>query len=182
MPRLPEWWSASTHPNEGALRAYLDGELAPSAALQCAIHVRRCSSCRRLLGELGEQGELAGNLLSVALTPPRRGRRPYVGAVIGLASAGVLGAILVATLLRQPATHTRTADGVRVQDVCCFNLDGGGHPDDGMVTVSRAGQVVDCVVLYEDRAGTRTFAPQDPLRFISRPPGCSIGVFSPAGS
>jgi hypothetical protein len=174
--------NSSTHPNEGALRAYLDGELPPSAAFRCAIHVRRCAACRRVLGRLGEQGDLATTLLDVALMPRRSPRRPYAGAFIGLASAGVLGAVLSLTIYREPATHTHTAHGARVQDVCCFNLDGGRHPDDGMVTVSRAGQVVDCVVLYEDRAGTRTFAPHDPLRFISQPPGCSIDVFSSGGS
>jgi hypothetical protein len=167
----------SDHPDEGGLRAYLDGELPPAATLQCAIHLRHCPSCRLTLRGVREQGNQVADLLALARPPRRR-----YGSTIGLAAAVVLGALLTASLRQQPATHTRTAGAARVQDVCCFNLDGGARRDDGMLTVSRAGQVVDCVVLYEDRAGTHAFSPHDPLRFISRPPSCTSDVIAVAGS
>jgi hypothetical protein len=68
-------------------------------------------------------------------------------------------------IVSAPATNAHASGEFRVHDVCCFNLDGGEHADDGMLTVSRAGEVVDCVLLYEDRAGLRRFAQHDPLRF-----------------
>jgi len=78
-----------------------------------------------------------------------------------------------ARLLKQ-VRHASTAGATHVHDVCCFNLDGGGRGDDGLLTISLPGQVVDCVVLYEDQAGTRAFSPRDPVRFISRPVGCDV--------
>jgi hypothetical protein len=108
----------------------------------------------------------------LAIARPRPATRRY-RAPAGLAAAAIVGALLAFSVRPQPATHTRTSGATRVQDVCCFNLDGGPQRDDGMLTVSRAGQVVDCVVLYEDRAGKRAFSPHDPLRFISQPDGCT---------
>ena len=42
-----------------------------------------------------------------------------------------------------------------------------------MLTVSRPGEVVDCVLLYEDRAGLRRFVQRDPLRFAGTGPAAS---------
>jgi hypothetical protein len=170
----------SDHPDEGGLRAYLDGELPPAATLQCAIHLRHCPTCRLTLRGVRERGDQVANLLALTLRPRRRVR--FYPTAAGLAAAGVVGALLSVSLRQQPATHTRTAGATRVQDVCCFNLDGGARRDDGMLTISRAGQVVDCVVLYEDRAGTRAFSPHDPLRFISRSQSCTSDVITAAGS
>jgi Putative zinc-finger len=170
---------SNDHLDEGSLRAYLDGELPPSTTLQCAIHLRRCPSCRLVLRGVRERGDLVGDLLTVA-NPPRR-REPRIGvyaSVAGLAAAAVLATLLSVSLRQQPSTHTRTAGATHVQDVCCFNLDGGDRRDDGMLTVSRANQIVDCVVLYEDRAGKRAFSPHDPLRFISQPQGCTTDVIA----
>jgi hypothetical protein len=175
--------TSDDHLDEGRLRAYLDGELAPGATLQCAIHLRQCSTCRHALYDVRARGTAVADLLAVALPTRRRdGRIPFVRSAIGLAAAGALGALLSVSLRQQPATHTRTAGATRVQDVCCFNLDGGSRRDDGMLTVSRADQVVDCVVLYEDRAGKRAFSPHDPVRFISQPEGCTNDVIAAAGS
>jgi hypothetical protein len=162
------------HISEGDLQAYLDGELSPPATLQCAIHLRRCPTCRLALRGMREGSARVAALLSIALPQPRRisvARRYRTPA--GLAAAAIVGAVISLSVRTQPATHTHTAGATRVQDVCCFNLDGGPRRDDGMLTVSRADQIVDCVVLYEDRAGKRAFSPHDPLRFISQPDGCT---------
>jgi putative zinc finger protein len=173
--------TSSEHPDEGTLRAYIDGELPPAATLQCAIHVRRCPTCRLTLRGVRERGHQVADLLTW-VRAPRRGdsRIGFYSSAIGVAAALVLGTLLSVSLRQQPATHSRTAGGTHVQDVCCFNLDGGGRRDDGMLTVSRADQVVDCVVLYEDRAGKRAFSPHDPLRFISQPEGCTTDVVAAA--
>ena len=172
MPRMPD------HPADGTLRGYLDGELDARSTLRCAVHLRTCAGCRQALSHVRQDGERVAQLLTALGTDRRRPRRlPYIGATVGVAAAGVLS---FALLHRPPSTHSRVAAGARVQDVCCFNLDGGTLRDDGMLTVSRPGQVVDCVVLYEDRAGRGAFVPGDPLRFISQPNGC--GDFGRSGS
>jgi hypothetical protein len=176
--------TSSEHPEEGTLRAYLDGELPPGATLQCAIHLRRCPTCRLTLRGVRERGHHVADLLTAVRAPRHVGRRRrrigFYSSAIGVAAVLVLGALLSVSLRQQPATHSRTAGATHVQDVCCFNLDGGGRRDDGMLTVSRADQVVDCVVLYEDRAGKRAFSPRDPLRFISQPEGCTTDVVAAA--
>ena len=87
-------------------------------------------------------------------------------AALSAATAGVL-------FTYGPFAHTRIAATPHVKDVCCFDLDGGSKMDDGIVTVSRPGQVVDCVIVYQDRAGTRAFAAGDPLLFLSHKKACS---------
>ena len=166
-PTHPPVPNRNVHPDEGDLRAYLDGELPSFAALRIALHVRRCTACADAAAELRALDARASSLLR-AFTPapttmrPSRHRRG-----IGLALGTVVAAAAAVALWMgaSPTTHA-TASGVyRLHDVCCFNLDGGEHADDGMLTVSRAGEVVDCVLLYEDRAGTKRFAQRDPLRF-----------------
>jgi hypothetical protein len=172
--------TATAHPTEGTLQAYLDGELAPALTLQCAIHLRRCPTCRLALRGMRERWTQVSDLLATVNPRQRRNRGAVYRTVAGLSAAGVVGALLSISLMQHPATHTRTAGASHVQDICCFNLDGGGRRDDGMLTVSRADQIVDCVVLYEDRAGKRAFSPHDPLRFISQPQGCTSDVIAAA--
>lgn len=158
------------HPGEGELRAYLDGELSSIAAARLALHLRRCTPCAHLLDELRAIDARATSLLGTVL--PRR-RRPTLGygwrVAIPITTTIAAGLMATFLLTATPTTHARAAGGYTVQDVCCFNLDGGERADDGMLTVSRVGQIVDCVLLYEDRAGLRRFAEQDPLRFVSTP-------------
>jgi hypothetical protein len=154
------------HPDEGVMRAYLDGELTRFHAMRLGRHTSRCQSCALMLADLRALDERATSLLGAFVPaatqrPPRRPRR------FGLALAGAAGpmAAVVLWLAATPTTHASESGAYRVHDVCCFNLDGGDHADDGMLTVSRPGEVVDCVLLYEDRAGLRRFAQRDPLRF-----------------
>jgi Putative zinc-finger len=175
----------SNHPSDGTLQAYLDGELDARLTVRCAVHLRRCPSCRRAIGHLRDDSERVaallgtiGNLGGVA-SRTRRRRLPYIGASVGVAAAGLLSFVL---LHHPTSSHSRVAAGERVQDVCCFNLDGGTRRDDGMLTVSRAGQVVDCVVLYEDQAGRGAFVPGDPLRYISQSTACGPDLIGRSGS
>ena len=154
------------HYGDGTFRAFLDGELELGVTRELARHLRICADCRRRLDRVSADGRATTRLLKLG-SPARR---PY--AVIVTAAAAVIAIAVAARSL--PATHARMSGAARVQDVCCFNLDGGGRGDDGLLTISRPGQVVDCVVLYEDQAGTRAFSPRDPVRFISRPVGCDV--------
>ncbi len=167
------------HPHEGDLRAYLDRELPPAAVQQLETHLRGCLACRRALAEARDRGDRVDALLEVAGVSSIRRTPRWAMAIAGVAAAAVVATFI---LRGEPATHSRVAGATRVQDVCCFNLDGGGPGDDGLLTVSRAGQIVDCVVLYEDRTGTRAFSPRDPVRFVSRPNGCDLADLHRAGS
>ena len=156
------------HLSDGELRALLDGELSPLMTLRCRLHLKRCDACRAQRDEMVAIDRQVSALLSAA-TPraaqAARRSRWRLAAAVG-AAALLLGAG-VQLVRGLPSSHGHDTGLVRVQDVCCFNLDGGERGDDGVLTVSRAGQLVDCVVLYEDRAGKRRFSPRDPLRFVS---------------
>lgn len=169
------------HPGEGEIRAYLDGELTPVAALRLAVHTRRFAACARIVADLRSLDARTTSLLSTLVPGPGR-RPPRYGRGVGIVCAGVLAAgALMIWIGTVPSTHARDTGAYRVHDVCCFNLDGGAHADDGMLTVSRPGEVVDCVLLYEDRAGLRRFAAHDPLRFTggdAASPACGSEVVS----
>ena len=59
-----------THPDEGTIRAHLDGELGWLARAACAMHLRRCTECRALLGELTALDARAARLLALARPAP----------------------------------------------------------------------------------------------------------------
>jgi len=154
------------HPAEGELRAYLDGELSSFAAMRVALHTRRCTPCARAVSDLRALDARAASLLHAFMPHPvGRRRRDRRALALALATVVASAAAMALWMGATPTTHASASGEYRVHDVCCFNLDGGAHADDGMLTVSRAGEVVDCVLLYEDRAGLRRFAQRDPLRF-----------------
>lgn len=156
----------NAHPEEGDLRAYLDGELTSFAAMRVALHTRRCQACAHAVAELRTLDARTTSLLR-AVMPAPASRTPRYRHGIGLALATMVASAAAIALWigATPTTHATASGAYRMHDVCCFNLDGGEHADDGMLTVSRAGEVVDCVLLYEDRAGIKRFAQRDPLRF-----------------
>lgn len=169
------------HLSDGVLRAYLDHEVGPAQSLRYALHLRRCADCRARRHQLLQMGDRVSQLIGAAFEDRGGFRRPTrrhsrFGQGMSVAAAAVVAGVAILALHRQPSTHTRLAAGTRVEDICCFNLDGGTRGDDGLVTVSRAGQVVDCVVLYEDQAGTRAFSHRDPVRFVSQPAGCGVAA------
>ena len=176
------------HLAEGARRAYLDGELSPLAALRCAWHLRRCVECRAAVEEerrlerrsaelvacleLGidvEDGWQRFSTLSGGVWP-RRART--VWPATGIAAL----ALLIAAVLLAPGGWREGRTGARAdvtaQDVCCWDLDGGGPGDDGVFTLSREGQVVACVILYDDVDASRTLSRPDVVRFVSRSGDC----------
>ncbi len=168
--RRPEF-----HLSAGQLREYLDGEIRGLAAIRFGLHLAFCPLCRVRQQSVSARGRTVATLLELA--GARSGRlRANAPAGPGMRAMAIatLGALTVAIAFAHgPFASRRIADRSHVKDVCCFDLDGGSRVDDGMVTVSRAGQVVDCVVVYEDRAGTRAFAPGDPVRFLSHKNDCS---------
>jgi hypothetical protein len=92
-----------------------------------------------------------GELPDVARPTVRRRRR----ALLGLA-AGVLLAVGIGIVGRAPGL-------VRV-DRCCFDLDGGGPADDGVVLLAERDAAVRRMRIYEDLDRSRSFSPGDVIR------------------
>lgn len=88
-------------------------------------------------------------------TPPASPRWLARAAAIALVGLGLPVAWL---LLAGPLSTFST-------DHCCLDFDGGGHADDGLVVVARRGTEVRRLAIYEDRDGSRSYTPGDPLRF-----------------
>jgi hypothetical protein len=99
--------------------------------------------------------ELLGRLRrgegSKGAAPPRR-RRPALAA---------LAAVLVA--LVGTALALRGSGNV-VVDRCCYDLDGGGETDDGVVVFAERDAKVHQLRIYEDLDGSASFTPGDLVR------------------
>lgn len=50
-------------------------------------------------------------------------------------------------------------------DRCCYDLDGGVEPDDGVLVLARRNEQVRRLAVYEDRDGSRSYTDGDVLRF-----------------
>jgi hypothetical protein len=50
-------------------------------------------------------------------------------------------------------------------DRCCYDLDGGVEPDDGVLVIARRNEDVRRLAVYEDRDGSRSYTEGDVLRF-----------------
>lgn len=83
---------------------------------------------------------------------PRRRRRPALAAVAATLMLGV-GAALV---LRAP--------GSAMVDRCCYDLDGGGDVDDGVVVFAERDAKVHQLRIYEDLDGSGGFSAGDLVR------------------
>jgi len=59
-------------------------------------------------------------------------------------------------------------------DRCCYDLDGGGTTDDGVLVVTRGGQAVRRIAVYEDRDGSKSLTAGDVVRF-DRGPELTVG-------
>lgn len=97
---------------------------------------------------------------------PARRRRPLLIAL----AAGLVLVSATALAVRGPAT-------VEV-DRCCYDLDGGGDPDDGVLIHAERDARVHRLRVYEDRDGSRAYSAADVIRLdrrggpaIQGPPG-----------
>jgi hypothetical protein len=105
----------------------------------------RASLGPELLGRL-RRGELS------KADVPSRHRRP--------ALAGVAAALV---LVGAAALAFRSAGSV-VVDRCCYDLDGGADPDDGVLVRAERNAKVHQLRVYEDLDGSRTFTAGDVIR------------------
>jgi hypothetical protein len=109
----------------------------------------RASLGAELLGRL-RRGERPEN------DSPRR-RSPAVAAAV---AAVLMLAAGVALWLRTPAAVT--------VDRCCYDLDGGGDADDGVVVRAERDAKVHQLRIYEDRDGSGSFTAGDEVRLDRR--------------
>jgi len=91
----------------------------------------------------------------------RRGESPA-----GPVRSRIRGRVLIAAaaLLVLTGIHFSKQDPERL-DRCCYDLDGGGVADDGVLIVSTRGGRTQGISVYEDVDGSLSFTPGDPLRF-----------------
>jgi hypothetical protein len=89
-------------------------------------------------------------------------RTDLVRRVLGIASgfALITLGLFVFWLVALHPLHQVTVDR------CCQDLDGGGSSDDGLLVVSRQGEEVRQLAIYEDRDGSRSYTAGDTLRFM----------------
>jgi hypothetical protein len=87
-------------------------------------------------------------------------RRNLATAAVAILTAG--GALAVANL--GSITHT---DAVTV-DRCCYDLDGGGHADDGVLILAERDARVHRLRLYEDLDSSGNYTPGDLVRLDRR--------------
>lgn len=109
----------------------------------------RASFGPELLGRLrrGDQPNVSGR---------RELSRHLATAAVAVLTAG--GALLLANL--GPLTHV---DAVTV-DRCCYDLDGGGHSDDGVLILAERDAGVHRLRVYEDLDSSRSYTPGDLVR------------------
>jgi hypothetical protein len=187
------------HPAEGLLQALLDRELPPSREIVVRAHLLRCATCRARVDAARVTSSMVGALIRrsapvvdresawkrlVVLSGGRAERRWRVPVRWPSAAAlAVATALLVAALLRG-SSPTSTADDafalVReaeahpthalLRDACCSDHDGGDRADDGLLTLSRPGESVTVVILYEDVDHSGTFTHGDIVRYVSSVP------------
>jgi hypothetical protein len=77
----------------------------------------------------------------------------------------LLAAGLAGVLLAGGAWRLMNSPREITVDRCCQDLDGGGTADDGILVITRDGESVDRLVVYEDRDGSGAFSPGDLVRF-----------------
>jgi hypothetical protein len=187
------------HPSEGLLQALLDGELPPAREIVVRAHLLHCVTCRARIEAVRATTSMVGALIrrsapavdresAWARLMVRSGGRaesrwrkpahwPSAAALV-LATAVLLVAMLhsssrsdpggdVFALLREAQAHPA---GALLRDACCSDHDGGDRADDGLLTLSRPGENVTVVIVYEDVDHSGTFTPGDIVRYVSMVP------------
>ncbi|HEY9450208.1 MAG TPA: hypothetical protein VIQ60_10670 [Gemmatimonadaceae bacterium] len=182
------------HLSDGTLRALDDGELSLLETLRSRIHLTRCGRCRATLSARRSDQLRAQELLSMIDRPVdtadawRRfsARRPdtsprtqpfsarFATPQLAWTMTAALAVVATALAIGRGNGASATVAGPGRQDVCCWDLDGGGPSDDGVMTISREGEMLDCVVLYDDLDRSRSFSYGDAVRYMSRPESCGL--------
>lgn len=183
----------SAHLSDGTLRARADHELPFLQRLAGTVHLVRCGRCRAALADLRAGKRATRDLLALLdrpvdteegwrrlssrrpVTRTAETKRPITASsrlAWAMASVFAIVALTLAVDRLRGVSPVSAGAGGR-QDICCWDLDGGGRSDDGVMTLSSAGELLDCVVLYDDLDRSRSFTHGDAVRYISRPESCA---------
>jgi hypothetical protein len=130
--------------------------------LRSVSFVPRASFEPELLGRLRRRDEPRGGY-------SRRARRHLLSAVALFGVAAAAGLALLVPGLR--------GDAVTV-DRCCYDLDGGGEPDDGVLILAERDDRVQRLRVYEDLDGSRSYTAGDIVR-LDR--GKKLAILSAGG-
>ena len=117
-------------------------------SLREARFAPRVSLGPELLGRL-RRGER-----SKGVVPPRRSRPAFLTAAASIALAALLGGL---------ALHHRSSTPILV-DRCCYDLDGGGRPDDGVSLLAERDSRIRRLRVYEDRDRSGALSSGDVVR------------------
>ncbi len=169
-----------------------DGELPLPRRIATLIHLSHCRLCRDALKTVRHEARSARRLLELLdapvdaeeawrriearhamLHPPARATKGAGGSRLAWAVAALFAvATLTLAADRVRGTSRVLEGGAGHRDICCWDLDGGGRSDDGVMTRSSAGELLDCVVLYDDLDRSRSFTSGDAVRYMSRSESC----------
>jgi hypothetical protein len=117
-------------------------------SLRDAVFAPRASFGPELLGRLRRGERLKG------VVRPRRSRPALLAIAASIAAAAIAAGVLL---------HQQSPEPVQV-DRCCYDLDGGDRPDDGVILVAERDSRVHRLLLYEDRDRSRTYTAGDLVR------------------
>lgn len=190
-----------THPDDGRLQAYLDGELPGAGGAAVEEHLGKCERCRETVEELLRAAGVVGAALDRTAPPPpaleagmarvrRRARRADAGrpsaegagGSLPLAKAAVVALLLVAagsTVLPGSPLREWLVDGWnRVSALVVPEREAGTSPEPGVATAAGvrtvSGEEGVRVVLTGVESGTELR-----IRFVE---GERAGLFAPEGS
>ena len=124
-----------------------DGLRDLDAALRAVRFQPRVSLLPEVMGRLRRGEQFKG------VAPLRRSRPVLLAIAVGVIA--VLGASLWVA---------QRSQGITV-DRCCYDFDGGGTFDDGVLVVTRGGAAVRRIAVYEDRDHSRSLTPGDVVRY-----------------
>ena len=191
------------HPAEGTLQAYLDGELASPRGVLIELHLFRCASCRARVDASRYTSEMVSALIQrsapavdaesgwqrlmilsggrAARVKPRSTRWSTATALALVTGALVLATLRSASHISDPKANVfalvRDAQAhpahARLRDACCADHDGGDVADDGLLTLSKPGEKVTVVIVYEDVDRSGTFTHGDVVRYVSTIPNAT---------
>jgi hypothetical protein len=100
---------------EGALRAYLDGELPPADMQAVAAHLAECATCERTHAELaGRAGYVAAMMDTLATPVGRPARRVSTSWRWTAAAVGIAAGLAIATVLIPKHPEQKPAPAVAV--------------------------------------------------------------------
>jgi hypothetical protein len=111
----------------------------------------RASFAPELLGRLHRGDEPSG-------VGPSRFRRQLATAAVAVLAVGSALALALARLGPLAAANEVTVDR------CCYDLDGGGEADDGVVVLAERDAQVHRLRVYEDLDGSRSYTARDLVR------------------